>query len=532
MKQHRIARTVMGILVLAVPFLALAATQLIHRPVAAAAAEPAAAYAGGIDYMLVQTATNTFTPTPTNTPTSTATPSRTPTPSQTPTGTFVDPYEPNNTLPSAATYPVGSTCSSSSFNITLWPTGDVDYFRFVVKAGRAYEIRATIQSTSNLDTYLKVFNNSGALIAQNDDASSSTRDSEVTVIAQVDGYYYAEITNISPGDPANQTYCFTVAQTALPATVTPSPTADPGGFPDACEDIGPFGNASLHSACLIGPDQLLTGLNFVPKVPPGPDNDFFQLWVRRGLTYRCGTFISAGSAADTNMILYDANGTGIAGNADRDLPGGDFGSEVTWTATYDGYLFVLVGPQNPPAYPNSGLHTYELECELILATATPTPTVTPPFTSGGGGGLPTVTPFPSVTPFPTPTPIDPNSFLPTPTPRPIVQIVPLPTPGPVDSGQQTVSLDVQLYYDANQNFQAELNEGIMDVAVALYDAAGGQLLAFGTTSEAGFVRLTAMAVSGPVRVVVPFLNYAQTVAGGQQQIILRVAPRPLPVQIP
>jgi hypothetical protein len=279
----------------------------------------------------------------------------------------------------------------------------------------------------------------------------------------------------------------------------------------------------------------VTGLNFVPVVAPGPDNDFFRLWVRSGLTYQCGTY-DLSPQADTNLIIYDQNRNGIAGNADRDLPAGDLGSEVTWTATYDGYLYVLVGPQNPPNYADSGLHTYELECSLILATATPTPTNTPPpraTSPGGGGFFPSPTPFILPTPFPTPTPIDFSAFNPTATPRPVVQIAPLATPaGDGGAAAATLVLNVNLYYDSNQNFQPELNEGIVDVAVGLYDAASGQLLAFGYTNDAGFVRFPSIAATNAVRVRVPFLNYSQVVAAGQQEIVLRVAPLPLPSTIP
>ena len=533
----RTSRIFVALLVVTLPLAVLLLTQWIEQPVAAAAGNPSLpAQPGDISFAPVQTPTNTHTPTPTstNTPTITPTPSRTPTVTPGPTQTFIDPLEPNNTLGTAASVPVGSaTCGSLDYNLSLWPAGDVDYYRFIVKAGRAYIVRATLQSGSNLDPYLRAFNGNGDVIAVNDDAGVGTLDAEVEFIAHADGYYYAEVTNQSIGNPANQLYCFKVTETALPPTATPRPTDDPGGNPDACEGSGLFGNGDFSTACLIGPDQRVTGLNFVPVVAPGPDNDFFRIWVRRGLTYVCGTY-DLSPQADTNLIIYDQNGNGIAGNADRDLPAGDLGSEVTWTATYDGYLYVLVGPQNPPNYADSGLHTYQLECSLILATATPTPTSTPlprP-TSPGGGSFPTPTPFIVPTPFPTPTAIDFSAFNPTPTPRPVVQIAPLATPGSDAGAAPTLVLNVNLYYDANRNFQAELNEGIVDVAVALYDATNGQLLAFGYTNDAGFVRFPSIAAVNAVRVVVPYLNYSQVVAAGQQAIVLRVAPLPLPSVIP
>jgi hypothetical protein len=85
-----------------------------------------------------------------------------------------------------------------------------------------------------------------------------------------------------------------------------------------------------------------------------------------------------------------------------------------------------------------------------------------------------------------------------------------------------------VYYDSNFNFTPELNEGIMDVAVELFDNATGRLLAFGYTNEAGVVRFDGVASSGAVRVEVPFLNYSQVITGASASILLRVEPRPLP----
>jgi hypothetical protein len=139
---------------------------------------------------------------------------------------------------------------------------------------------------------------------------------------------------------------------------------------------------------------------------------------------------------------------------------------------------------------------------------------------------------PTGTPQPTPTPFDISIFFtPTPQPPPVIQIQPLPTATAFAAGQE-VTINVTLYYDSNLNFMPELTEGIADVAIALYDNATGQLLAFGNTNEAGMIRFNSVNTSGAVRVVVPFLGYSQTVPGGSTDILLRVAPQPLPIGIP
>lgn len=89
-----------------------------------------------------------------------------------------------------------------------------------------------------------------------------------------------------------------------------------------------------------------------------------------------------------------------------------------------------------------------------------------------------------------------------------------------------------IYYDANLNTTPELTEGIMDVAVALYDSGTGELLSLGFTNEAGNVRFGPLLTTGPVRMSVPFLGYSQLISETSAAIQLRVAPRPLPGNIP
>jgi hypothetical protein len=58
------------------------------------------------------------------------------------------------------------------------------------------------------------------------------------------------------------------------------------------------------------------------------------------------------------------------------------------------------------------------------------------------------------------------------------------------------------------------------------------LISFGHTNETGVARFTGISVAGAVRVVVPFLNYSQVVLGNNAEILVRVAPQPLPIGIP
>ena len=127
--------------------------------------------------------------------------------------------------------------------------------------------------------------------------------------------------------------------------------------------------------------------------------------------------------------------------------------------------------------------TYTLACtSTVPPTATPTTPFVPPVTGGGGGGGVA----PTITPLPTPTPFDFAQLLtPSPVVIPEVTIQPLPTATPATSAQDSSTVNVTVFYDSNFNFTPEINEGIQDVAVALYDNTNGRLLAFGYTNQAG-----------------------------------------------
>lgn len=454
-----------------------------------------------------------------------------PAPTNTPTATsgappvYVDEYEPNNDLAEAQTIIPGG---SDICELTLWPTGDEDFFRFVGKPGTSYEV-FTSDLAPGLDTFLRVYDTDGNVIATNDDddtGDAGDRSSRLIFEASTSGFYYAQITNRDPSDPTDKTYCLEVDELP-PLTPTPSQTPVPGA--DDCEF-----NSTLDTACLIGVGETLS-MSFVPVYGSAQDTDVFRLWMKAGIQYTCETF-DLSAFADTNMIFLNENGNDFQpplGNDDKEL--GDFGSELSILAPYTGWLYVVVGPVNPPAYEESFLHTYDIQCTSSVVTPTPTPTATfiPATLPPGPPPATSTSAAPSITPFPSPTPIDFSFLTPSPTATPpAVQFQPLPTATPFGGGQQNIAINVTVYYDTNFNFLPEMNEGIMDVAVALYDNASGSLIAFGSTNEAGSVSFTSLTAAGPVRVVAPFLNYNQVVVGGSSNILLRVAPQPLPIGIP
>lgn len=441
----------------------------------------------------------------------------TPTPS-----VFVDQYEPNDTLADSFTTAAGA---NGLCNATLWPSGDVDYFRFVGKKDARYRV-FTNNLQAGLDTRLTVYNPDGNVIGQNDDGTATSRASEFTFTAPKDGFYFALVENLAPGDSTNRTYCFEIDELDRP-TATPSNTPVPGA--DSCEF-----NSTIDHACEIGVGQTLS-MSFVPTLGSHQDTDVFKLWMKPNITYTCET-LNLAPVTDTNIIFLDQKGKDFQPNlGNDDKEPGDLGSRLSYRSTYTGWLHIMVGPVNPPAYEESFKHTYDITCTAEAGTPTPTPRPTQVPGSGGTGGgfFPTATPFEFPTPLPTPTPID-FSFLntPTPEPPPVVVFEPLPTSTPIAGGQQLTSINVTVYYDGNGNFTPELNEGVMDMAVALYDNATGGLLAFGYTSESGMIRFDGIATFGAVRIVVPYLNYSQVAVGGNANILVRIAPQPLPIGIP
>lgn len=436
---------------------------------------------------------------------------------------YADGQEPNDTFNDATDI---ASDAPDLCSLTLWPFGDADFFRFNAKQNATYRV-TTSDLSPGLDTFMRVYDPALNVIGTNDDDSTiGSRASSITFVASQDGFYTIEITNLDPSDPTNKTYCIEVDQ-IQPLTPTPSNTPVPGA--DDCEF-----NSTFDTACLVGVGEEVD-LSFVPTLGSEQDTDILKMWVLPGVLYTCETF-DLSPVTDTNIILYNQNREPFnpwIGNADRAQ--GDPSSEVSYLATYKGYIYVMIGPENPPPYEESSQHTYSARCTATVATPTSTPAPTVAVPPGGGtGGVPaaTATSFAFPTPVPTPTPIDLSFLTPVAPTPPVVEFQPLPTPTAVAGPAQNVTINLTVYYDNNQNFMPELNEGVMDAAVALYDNVTGQLIAFGYTNEAGMVQFSNISTEGAVRVVVPFLNYNQVVVSTTSDILVRVAPQPLPVGIP
>ncbi len=80
-------------------------------------------------------------------------------------------------------------------------------------------------------------------------------------------------------------------------TATPTPTLLPTRVgSDACEP-----NGTLTLACLFGENQSQQ-FNFVPPFREGPDQDFYRIWVKPGVTITCETETTNSTRKITNRI--------------------------------------------------------------------------------------------------------------------------------------------------------------------------------------------------------------------------------------
>ena len=114
-----------------------------------------------------------------------------------------DPYENNNTADSATQIQDGFTTSGAAID----PVGDVDYYQFDADAGTTVEISTQNMTGSELNGMLSLYNNTGQLIASNDDFNSVTTQSRITTtLAATDTYFirYAHNLNDSGSDFPNK----------------------------------------------------------------------------------------------------------------------------------------------------------------------------------------------------------------------------------------------------------------------------------------------------------------------------------------
>jgi hypothetical protein len=474
----------------------------------------------------------------------------------TPAGVGPDSYEPNDTLTEAATISgdrttpsfisVGSRIDSLSFYpYTDRTTDTADWFEFYGRTGSLYQV-TTLNVQPGVETVMSVYmpvqdtNNPTLTLVgptsgySNPDGRYQTgvRGSQVQFYAPSDGMYWVKITNTDPSPRvAGQTYSLQVQEivqaTSTPGTNTPIPSTStpyPGTY-DRFEYNGDFDHASL-----IAPNVTYDGLNFVPFQPPSQDtydNDFYRLPVKQGIYYTCQT-LNLAPGVDTNMIVYNGDRVGLGGNDDispEERSKGNFASRFSWLASYTGDAYILIGNVNPPKANEAGGYTYSLRCDIGLpATATPVGTLTPGPNTTFVPDTP-LPPEPTMTPYPTPRSAQ---NLPV---RPVSGVATTPTPQ-ATATVRTMTLNVQIFNDQNNNGLLDPGEGIAGASVHLTDEQSGLPLAQSQTDADGRVNFS-VANPGPVRLSVPLFGYSLLVNDPTLTVRIAVVTVPtLPASIP
>ena len=499
------------------------------------------------------------TSTPTPSPTRTVTPlwptdTRTPTPTWSATPTCADSLEPNQQPGSGAVLVINQTVS----NLTLYPAGDVDFFLLWGKAGRFYQV--TTSTGDGLDTRVRVFDPTGRLIAENDDYTPGNPASQARFQAPGEGWFSVAVDSDVPTDWGCRKYSVTAVDVSSPtatttstpgpakptATTTPSATTVPGQVMyDAYEP-----NYDMNTATNAGVGQTLN-LNFNPY-PAGSgevDNDWFRLYVKVGERLHVET-TGLAQGLDTNLVLYRDNGAVIAGNDDC-VPGERY-SCIEWSPDYTGLAYIWAGPVGTiPEATASGSRAYSLVIEDVVGQ---TPSAQPPFgtpaagsaSGGAGSNLPygQRVPWP-VTPLPAGYVATSVAAVATPlssatgTPAPIatapstvrVRMLDLASPSPTPRPLQSVTIDLSVYYDENNNSAPDASEGVVGVSVRILNGLDNTLLGQSFTDGGGHANLTVSA-PGDVRVSVPYLGYNQVVRAPGKSLTIRLSPMRLPSLIP
>jgi len=425
-----------------------------------------------------------------------------------------DDYEPNDSFEEAmAEDPTLPIQVPILLELTFHNADDVDYFRFYTKEDRWYE--ATTSDLDLVDTLVEVYDEDQVRVARDDDGGGGLA-SQASWKADYDGYYYIVVQN---NVDSRGSYNLTIDEIAAPATETPGPSPTPGATPraqaDACEPNNDFGNA-----CVIPVNETQT-FNFIPAFGQGPDNDFYKVWVKPGLHFRCQTSDLA-PGVDPNLIVYTGPSQDQAIGGNDDIAPCNYNSSFDYFATYSGWLYLLVGTgDRTPSDVNAS--DYSFGCEKSTEPFAPLGTTPSAATPDGSGKLPP--------PIPTATPTRAGSPVATPTPGPqalSIRTLATPTP-PATTAPRFVPISLIVYYDANGDGQPGAGEGITGVSARAYEVATNELLAQGFTDNQGRLSFTVSA-QGAIRVSIPFLGFSHLIPAGDDteepaMVQVRVPPR-------
>ena len=212
--------------------------------------------------------------------------------------------------------------------------GDRDWFAIDLQAGAQY--RFNLNGNTLSDTYLRLLNSNGNLIAQNDDANNSTLNSAIVFTANRSGRFY--LAAGAYGDFGRGTY--TLSSTLLSA----APVDD---YADNTSTTG----------------YLAVGGSTTGNLEVRGDRDWFAIDLQAGAQYRFN--LNGNTLSDTYLRLLNSNGNLIAENDDANST---LNSAIVFTADSSGRFYLSAG-----AYGDSGTGTYTLSSTLLSLPPQPEP---------------------------------------------------------------------------------------------------------------------------------------------------------------
>ncbi len=411
--------------------------------------------------------------TPAGAPTVTLTPTLS---SGTP-GLLPDRFEPNDSA--AAATPLLTTQNEAG--LTLIST-DVDQFQIYLKAGQLFQATTTVYG--GLDTRLSLYQGE-VLVAQNDDQSTTNVGSQVVHAAASDGWVRLVVEKMTAYDGVYDLATALVAPTVTPTllpSLTPSPTPSPSATPSPTPSPTPLVPADPAEpndhVALAWP--VTPGVQADFSLAPG-DVDWFTFIAKAGTTYTCETITNQ---VDTVLTVQGSNGV-IASNDDR--ASGRLDSLASWTNASEQTVFIEVTARGG----SYGL--YQLLCQVATGQGS---------LPAGGEAQPMAqaTAAPALTPVPTGTLTATLHLTATHTITLAVRYV-----GEANPATPTPVTPVRLliYYDANNDRQASVGEGIANVLVLATDKLGQVVMTVFTNLQGEAVfNVTDATIT---RLVVPFV---------------------------
>ena len=99
------------------------------------------------------------------------------------------------------------------------------------------------------------------------------------------------------------------------------------------------------------------------------------------------------------------------------------------------------------------------------------------------------------------------------------------------SAYQPIAIEINLYYDENDNKAPDPSEGLAGVSIRILDDNTNQRLGHLFTDSRGHAKLMVSAQEA-VRVSIPYLSYNERITPPGDRITIRLSPLALPSLIP